>query len=36
VDASRIVVRANEAEASTTDAGVDIYNLTKFQRSNHK
>nr|MDQ2994170.1 DNA-directed RNA polymerase subunit beta [Pseudomonadota bacterium] len=35
VDASRIVVRVNEEEVSRTDAGVDIYNLTKYQRSNH-
>jgi DNA-directed RNA polymerase subunit beta len=35
VDASRVVVRANADEVSTTDAGVDIYTLTKFQRSNH-
>ncbi len=35
VDASRIVVRANEEESTSADAGVDIYTLTKFQRSNH-
>jgi len=34
VDAGRIVVRANEAEVATGDPGVDIYNLTKYQRSN--
>ncbi|MCU0839669.1 MAG: DNA-directed RNA polymerase subunit beta [Rhodospirillales bacterium] len=33
VDATRIVVRATE-EASHASAGVDIYNLMKFQRSN--
>ena len=33
VDATRIVVRATE-ETSHTAAGVDIYNLLKFQRSN--
>jgi DNA-directed RNA polymerase subunit beta len=34
VDAGRIVVRANEEEVSVGDPGVDIYNLTKYQRSN--
>ncbi len=34
VDASRIVVRVNEDEAAIGDAGVDIYNLTKYTRSN--
>ncbi len=34
VDASRIVVRVNENEASE-DSGVDIYNLMKYTRSNH-
>ncbi len=34
VDASRIVVRVNEAEIATGEAGVDIYNLTKYTRSN--
>ena len=35
VDATRIVVRAEgEQGASTESAGVDIYNLLKFQRSN--
>ena len=33
VDATRIVVRATE-ETSTSQSGVDIYNLLKFQRSN--
>jgi DNA-directed RNA polymerase subunit beta len=34
VDAGRIVVRANHDETETGDAGVDIYNLTKYTRSN--
>jgi DNA-directed RNA polymerase subunit beta len=34
VDASRIVVRVNEKEAKHGEAGVDIYNLTKYSRSN--
>ena len=34
VDASRIVVRVNDDETSPGDAGVDIYNLTKYTRSN--
>jgi len=35
VDAARIVVRAHEEEiAEEGDAGVDIYNLTKYTRSN--
>ncbi|WP_119393839.1 DNA-directed RNA polymerase subunit beta [Salinibius halmophilus] len=34
VDASRIVVRANDDETEAGDAGVDIYNLTKYTRSN--
>jgi DNA-directed RNA polymerase subunit beta len=34
VDASRIVVKASEDEDKTNDVGVDIYNLTKFTRSN--
>ncbi len=33
VDASRIVVKVDESAAG--EAGVDIYNLTKYQRSNH-
>ena len=33
VDASRIVVRVNDDEV-TNDAGVDIYNLIKYTRSN--
>jgi len=34
VDAGRIVVRVNDAETAQGDAGVDIYNLTKYVRSN--
>jgi len=34
VDASRIVVRVNDDEVTAGDAGVDIYNLTKYTRSN--
>ncbi|KKK58678.1 hypothetical protein LCGC14_3042000, partial [marine sediment metagenome] len=34
VDSSRIVVRASDSEVETGDAGVDIYNLTKYTRSN--
>ncbi|OUS29570.1 DNA-directed RNA polymerase subunit beta [Gammaproteobacteria bacterium 45_16_T64] len=34
VDAGRIVVRAHDSEVSEGDAGVDIYNLTKYTRSN--
>ena len=34
VDASRIVVRANESEVKANDSGVDIYTLTKYSRSN--
>ena len=34
VDAARIVIRANEAEAADGVSGVDIYNLTKYTRSN--
>jgi len=35
VDASRIVVKCDETETGDgTDIGVDIYNLTKYQRSN--
>jgi len=34
VDAGRIVVRINEEEVPAGDPGVDIYNLTKYQRSN--
>jgi DNA-directed RNA polymerase subunit beta len=34
VDATRIVVKADKPSGSGRDAGVDIYNLTKYQRSN--
>jgi DNA-directed RNA polymerase subunit beta len=34
VDASRIVVRVNDAETAAGDVGVDIYNLVKYKRSN--
>jgi DNA-directed RNA polymerase subunit beta len=34
VDASRIVVRVNDEEAETGKTGVDIYNLTKYTRTN--
>lgn len=35
VDAGRIVIRVNDSETKAGEAGVDIYNLTKFTRSNH-
>jgi DNA-directed RNA polymerase subunit beta len=34
VDAGRIVVRVNDTETETGTPGVDIYNLTKYTRSN--
>ncbi|MCU4677534.1 DNA-directed RNA polymerase subunit beta [Catenovulum sp. 2E275] len=34
VDASRIVVKVNESETVPGEAGIDIYNLTKYTRSN--
>ena len=34
VDASRIVVRVNDDETTAEEPGVDIYNLTKYTRSN--
>ena len=34
VDASRVVVRVNDDEAVAGQVGVDIYSLTKYQRSN--
>ncbi len=34
VDASRIVVRVNDEETLAGEAGVDIYNLIKYTRSN--
>ena len=34
VDAARIVVKVNEEEMVPGEAGIDIYNLTKYKRSN--
>ncbi len=34
VDASRNVVRVNDVETDASESGVDIYNLTKYTRSN--
>ncbi|MCK4707057.1 MAG: DNA-directed RNA polymerase subunit beta, partial [Gammaproteobacteria bacterium] len=34
VDASRVVIRVNEDETAVGDPGVDIYNFTKYTRSN--
>lgn len=34
VDAGRVVVRVNDAETQAGEAGVDIYTLTKYTRSN--
>ena len=34
IDAARIVVRVNEGEIEGNDAGVDIYTLVKYTRSN--
>lgn len=34
VDAQRIVIRVNDDEAVAGEVGVDIYNLTKYTRSN--
>src|SRR5438445_1250826 len=34
VDASRMVVRVNDNETQPGEVGVDIYNLTKYKRSN--
>jgi DNA-directed RNA polymerase subunit beta len=34
VDASRVVVRVHDDETDQGDVGVDIYNLTKYTRSN--
>jgi DNA-directed RNA polymerase subunit beta len=34
VDASRIVIKVADSETKDNEAGVDIYNLTKYQRSN--
>ena len=34
VDASRVVIRVNDDETAVGDPGVDIYNFTKYTRSN--
>jgi DNA-directed RNA polymerase subunit beta len=34
VDANRVVIRVNDAEATAGEVGVDIYNLIKYTRSN--
>ena len=34
VDSSRIVIRVNDNETQEGESGVDIYNLTKYMRSN--
>jgi DNA-directed RNA polymerase subunit beta len=34
VDASRVVIRVNEEETQAGEPGVDIYNFTKYTRSN--
>ena len=34
VDASRVVIRVNDKETSAGEPGVDIYNFTKYTRSN--
>src|SRR4029434_4161877 len=34
VDANRMVVRVHDAETAAGEVGVDIYNLTKYKRSN--
>ncbi|QBQ54653.1 DNA-directed RNA polymerase subunit beta [Nitrosococcus wardiae] len=34
VDAARVVVRVNDEETAADEPGVDIYNLTKYARSN--
>ncbi|SNT38556.1 DNA-directed RNA polymerase subunit beta [Noviherbaspirillum humi] len=34
VDAGRVVIRVNDAEATAGEVGVDIYNLIKYTRSN--
>jgi DNA-directed RNA polymerase subunit beta len=34
VDAGRVIVRVNDDETDAGEAGVDIYNLTKYTRSN--
>ncbi|CAL4317984.1 DNA-directed RNA polymerase subunit beta [Buchnera aphidicola (Eriosoma lanigerum)] len=34
VDSSRIVIKVNEEESTVKESGIDIYNLTKYTRSN--
>ena len=34
IDSSRIVIRVNDGETKEGESGVDIYNLTKYMRSN--
>ena len=34
VDSQRIVIKVNDKEATQGEVGVDIYNLTKYTRSN--
>ena len=34
VDASRIVIKVNEEETYAGEAGIDIYSLIKYTRSN--
>ena len=34
VDSGRVVIRVHDAEAAAGEVGVDIYNLTKYTRSN--
>ena len=35
VDAGRVVIRVDDEETTANEAGVDIYNFTKYMRSNH-
>lgn len=35
VDATRIIIRVADDETEIGESGVDIYNLTKYERSNH-
>ncbi|MAH60840.1 MAG: DNA-directed RNA polymerase subunit beta [Legionellales bacterium] len=35
VDATRVVIKANQNEVTPGEYGVDIYNFTKYARSNH-
>ncbi|CAL4317932.1 DNA-directed RNA polymerase subunit beta [Buchnera aphidicola (Pterocallis alni)] len=34
IDASRIIIKVNKSELHTAEAGIDIYNLIKYTRSN--